>query len=243
MKNVITIDGPSGSGKGTISKLLARKLGYSYLDTGALYRAVAWKAREEKIRTDDEEALERLLDDIRISFEGERIFVDGSDVSAEIRTAEIGELSSQVSAKPVVRTGLFSIQREMGLTGNVVIEGRDTGTAIFPEAEHKFYLDAGIEERARRRYEELKNRTQNTEHRTQNNDKELKNRAQNTEHRTQTDSKQLTIETVMEDLVKRDTRDASRESSPLMKTDDMIYIDSTSLSIDEVVATIMEHLK
>lgn len=225
MKNVITIDGPSGSGKGTISRLLARKLGYNYLDTGALYRAVAWKVREEKTDPDNENALGRILENIKIYFKGDRIFVDSTDVSADIRTAEIGELSSQVSAKPAVRAALFSLQREMGLQGKVVIEGRDTGTAIFPEAENKFYLDAGIEERARRRYEELKNIVQNTE------------------HGTQTGNKKLTIETVMEDIRKRDARDSSRESSPLMKTDDMIYIDSTHLSIEEVVSKILEHVK
>lgn len=214
MKNVITIDGPSGSGKGTISKLLARQLGYSYLDTGALYRAVAWKVREERTGPDDEDALKRILEDIRINFEGDRIFVDGVDVSSAIRTAEIGELSSRVSAKPVVRAGLFSIQREMGLKGNVVIEGRDTGTAIFPEAENKFYLDAGIEERARRRYQDLKGK-----------------------------DPELTLKKTIDDIKKRDSRDSSRESSPLMKTDDMIYIDSTHLSIEEVVAKILEHLR
>jgi len=225
MKNIITIDGPSGSGKGTISRFLAHKLGYHYLDTGALYRAVAWKVREDNTDPDNEEDLKKILENIKIYFNGDRIFVDGTDVSADIRTAEIGELSSQVSAKPVVRAGLFSIQRAMGIKGNVVIEGRDTGTAIFPEAENKFYLDAGIEERARRRYEELKDR------------------AQHAAPGTQTGNNKLTLETVMEDIIKRDTRDSSRESSPLMKTDDMIYIDSTNLNIQEVVAKILDHLK
>ncbi|HBH60375.1 MAG TPA: (d)CMP kinase [Nitrospiraceae bacterium] len=214
MKNVITIDGPSGSGKGTISKLLAGKLGYNYLDTGALYRAVAWKVREEKTDPDNEEALKRIMEDIKITINGDRIFVDRTDVSADIRTAEIGELSSRVSAKPVVRAGLFSLQREMGLKGNVVIEGRDTGTAIFPEAENKFYLDASLEERARRRYREL----------------------------TLLDP-EASISQTIEDIRNRDARDSSRESSPLKKADDMIYIDSTHLRIDEVVAKILDHLK
>lgn len=214
MKNVITIDGPSGSGKGTISRLLARKLGYNYLDTGALYRAVAWKVREEKTDPENKEALKRILENIKIYFNGDRIIVNGTDVSSDIRTAEIGELSSQVSAIPAVRAALFSLQREMGLQGKVVIEGRDTGTAIFPEAENKFYLDAGIEERARRRYEELKGK-----------------------------DTEATLEKTIEDIRKRDARDSSRESSPLMKTDDMIYIDSTRLSIEEVVVKILDHLK
>ncbi|RJQ51785.1 MAG: (d)CMP kinase [Nitrospiraceae bacterium] len=214
MKTVITIDGPSGAGKGTIARLLAKKLGYRYLDTGALYRAVAWKAGQEKISLDNEDALKKLLNDIAIGFNGDKITVNDIDVSREIRTAEIGELSSQVSAMPVVRKGLFAIQRNMCLQGKVVIEGRDTGTAIFPESANKFYLDAGIEERARRRYEELK----------------LKDSG-------------ITLEATIEDIKKRDTRDSTRENSPLTRTDDMIYIDSTNMGIDEVVEKILEHLK
>lgn len=214
MKNVITIDGPSGSGKGTVSRIIADRLGYSYLDTGALYRAVAWKVRQNGIDSDDEGALKTILEETSIAFTDNRITVDGRDVSREIRTAEIGELSSRVSARPSVRKGLFALQREMCLKGNVVIEGRDTGTAIFPESENKFYLDAGIEERARRRYEELKAR-----------------------------DPEMTIEKTIEDIRKRDTRDASRESSPLRKTDDMTYIDSTDLTVEEVVEKIISCIK
>ncbi len=214
MKQAITIDGPSGSGKGTISKLLANKLGYSYLDTGALYRAVAWKAREEKISMDDDKALEELTGKINIEFKNGKIFADGIDISSEIRTAEIGELSSQVSARPVVRAGLFSIQRDICLKGKVVIEGRDAGTTIFPESENKFFLDASVEERARRRYEELK----------------LKDPC-------------ITLKTTIEDIKKRDLRDSSRETSPLQKSDDMIHIDSTNMTIEEVVNEITRRLK
>jgi cytidylate kinase len=214
MKDVITVDGPSGSGKGTISRLLAKRLGYSYLDTGALYRAVAWKVKLDDAAPDDEAALKKVLDEIDISFRDEEVFVNGTDVSAAIRTAEIGEMSSKVSAIPMVREGLFSLQRDMGLKGKVVIEGRDTGIAIFPESENKFYLDAGIEERARRRFEELK----------------LKDPG-------------ITIEQTIDDIKKRDHRDSTRESSPLMRTDDMVYIDSTSLNIDEVVEEILKRLK
>jgi cytidylate kinase len=214
MKDVITIDGPSGSGKGTVSRLLARRLGYSYLDTGALYRAVAWKVKDNGADPGDEGALKKILDEIEISFKGDKVFVNGTDVTAAIRTAEIGEMSSKVSAIPMVRQGLFSIQREMGLKGRIVIEGRDTGTAIFPESENKFYLDASIEERARRRFEELK----------------LKD-------------PDITLDQTIEDIKRRDHRDSTRESSPLMKTEDMLYIDSTDLSIEEVVEKIAGLLK
>lgn len=214
MKDVITIDGPSGAGKGTISRKLAKKLGYQYLDTGALYRAVAWKAREENAAVDDDDALKAITETIKISFKDDKIFADGTDISSEIRTGEIGDLSSRVSARPVVRTGLFSIQRDICLQGKVVIEGRDTGTTIFPESENKFYLDAGVEERARRRFEELK----------------LKD-------------PEATMENTIAEIKQRDVRDSTRETSPLRKTGDMIYIDSTEMSIDEVVDTIINKLK
>jgi len=214
MKSVITIDGPSGAGKGTVARILAKRLGYGDLDTGALYRTVAWKAREMKIDPEDESALAKMLKDVTISFSGDRISVDGMDVSSEIRTAEIGELSSQISAMPVVRQGLFEIQRDMCLKGKVVIEGRDTGTTIFPESENKFYLDASVEERARRRYEELK----------------LKDPV-------------ITLEATIEDIKKRDTRDSTRKTSPLTRTGDMIYVDSTGLGIGEVVEKVIDNLK
>jgi cytidylate kinase len=213
MKNVITIDGPSGSGKGTVSKILAKRLGYKYLDTGALYRAVAWKVREENMDPDDKDSLIQLLKNITIELSGDRIFVDGIDVTSVIRTAEIGELSSRVSAQPVVRDSLYFLQRELGMQGSVVIEGRDMGTVIFPESENKFYLDASIEERARRRFEELKDK-----------------------------DPEASLTRTIQDIRRRDTRDSSRESSPLVISDDMIYIDSTDLSIDEVVARILEKL-
>ena len=214
MNDVITIDGPSSAGKGTVAKILAKRLGFRYLDTGALYRAVAWKAREENISMDDDESLKLLLQRIKISFDGDKIFVDGRDISSEIRTAEIGELSSQVSAREVVRKGLYEIQRNICLEGKVVIEGRDTGTCIFPEARNKFFLDASLEERARRRFEELKHK-----------------------------HPELTLEETMVDLKKRDERDSSRAHAPLKRTEDMIYIDSTNMSIEEVVDTIIKNLK
>jgi cytidylate kinase len=214
LKNVITIDGPSGAGKGTVAKALARELSYKYLDTGALYRAIAWKARKEKISLDNISSVKIMMENTNIKIANDRIMVDDVDVTSDIRTNEIGELSSKISALPVVRKGLFNIQKEICLQGNVVIEGRDTGTTIFPEAENKFFLDASLEERARRRYEELKKQ-----------------------------SPDITVESTMEDIRKRDMRDSSRKNSPLKKTDDMIQIDSTNMSIKKVVLTIIENLK
>jgi len=213
MKDVITIDGPSAAGKGTVSKILARRLGYKYLDTGALYRAVAWKVKKTGVDPADEAAVAGMLKDINITFSNDRVLVDGTDVTPEIRTAEIGELSSRVSAMPAVREKLLALQRQICRQGRVVIEGRDTGTVVFPEAGNKFFLDAAIEERARRRYEELKSSEPG-----------------------------ITMEKTIEDIRKRDLRDSSRKVSPLKKTPDMVYIDSTGLTIEEVVERIMDRL-
>jgi cytidylate kinase len=213
VNQVITIDGPSGAGKGTVAKMLAQRLGYEYLDTGALYRAVAWKVRKDGINMNDSKALKALLQDLRIDFRDSKVMVNGIDVSSKIRTAEIGEMSSQVSAIPVVREALFDLQRQICLRGKVVIEGRDTGTTIFPEAGHKFFLDADVAERARRRFRDLM----------------------------ETGS-DVTLESTIEDIKKRDRRDSTRTHSPLRRTDDMIYIDSTNMTIDEVVEKMLEYV-
>ncbi len=214
MRELITIDGPSGAGKSTIARLLARRLGYNYLDTGALYRAIAWKVKKEGISPDDESTLNKMLSNTSITVDGEGIIVDGIDVSSEIRTREMGELSSRVSAIPLVREYLLSIQREVGLKGRVVVEGRDTGTVIFPEAENKFFLDASLKERAKRRYKELVIRNPH-----------------------------ITMEEIIKDLEKRDRRDSTRDVAPLKRTEDMVYIDTTDLSIDDVISAIIRNLR
>lgn len=214
MKDIITIDGPSGTGKSTVSKLLAQRLGYKYLDTGALYRAVAWKIKEENGDLEDEKTVGDIIENIHLTFHDGRIMINGTDVTSKIRTPEIGELSSQVSALPVVRDFLYTIQKEIGLKGKIVMEGRDIGSTIFPEAENKFFLDASAEERGRRRFKELKQ-----------------------------SNPAINLETTIEDIKKRDKRDATRDASPLKKTKDMHYIDTTNLALEEVVTKIMEALK
>jgi cytidylate kinase len=207
IKDVITIDGPSGAGKSTVSRILAERLGYRYLDTGALYRAVAWKVRDENAVPEDGEKLRTILNTTDIAFEGSRILVNGTDVTAQIREPEISELSSRVSALPLVREHLFAMQRKL------VIEGRDIGTAIFPDAENKFFLDASIQERARRRYEEFREKVQAVD-----------------------------LNDTMKDLNKRDNRDSNRQNAPLKRAGDMVYIDTSNLSLEEVVSRIMEAL-
>jgi len=214
MNDVITIDGPSGAGKSTVSKLLAKRLGYKYLDTGALYRAVAWKVKKEDANLDDEKNLVSLLEKINITFSGDKVMVNGTDVTSQIREQTIGELSSRVSAKPIVREHLFEIQRQLGLEGKIVIEGRDIGSAVFPEALNKFFLDASLSERGKRRHKEL-----------------IKKESS------------ITMESTVDGIKKRDYRDSTRKNSPLKKTKGMVYIDTSNLTAEEVVKKILKALK
>ena len=206
----IAIDGPSGAGKSTVAKALAKKLGYTYIDTGAMYRAVALKAREKGIRTDEETSLNTLASSLRISFLSDpsdtRVFCDGEDVTEAIRSPEMGVLASDISKKRGVREALVQKQRKMGEGGGAVMEGRDIGTVVFPHAQVKFYLDALPEERARRRFRELT-------------EKGLK----------------VGFQEILQEVVTRDQNDMSRDVSPLRKADDAVLIDSTHRSVDEVV--------
>ena len=207
---IIAIDGPVGAGKSVAARELARALGYSYLNTGAMYRAVAIAAREAGIDPDDpnvEQRLASVLKGIKIKFDGEKILLNGRDVTAKKDDPEIGDLASRFSAIGSVRARMRELQRAAGADGGVVMEGRDIGTAIFPDAEFKFFLVADVNTRARRRFEELK-----------------KKGATVTEHE------------VLDQLIERDRRDSERELAPLRRADDAIEIDSTKLSIDAVVA-------
>ncbi len=206
---VIAIDGPVSSGKSTAARGLAHALGFVYLSTGAMYRAVAIKAREMKIDPDApdlESRMEPVLDSARIEFKGERIMLDGRDVTREIGEPAIGDLASRLSTLGVVRARMRDLQRAMGERGGVVMEGRDIGTAVFPDAEFKFFLDADVGVRAQRRYAELTAKGVNT-----------------------------TLNEVLEQLRERDIRDQGRALAPLRRADDAVLIDSTSLDAVKVV--------
>lgn len=217
-KIIVAIDGPSGAGKSTVAKLLARKLNYMYIDTGAMYRAVALQAKRDSVNINDSAALNRLCDNVKLEFipdnGGLRTILNGEDVSEAIRTPEMSMAASDISAKKEVREALLVLQRRMGESGGVVLEGRDVGTVIFPNAGAKFFLDASLEERGRRRYKELAAKGMD-----------------------------ITLEQTIEDVRKRDINDSSRDIAPLKKADDAILVDSTGLSVEEVVEKMIGIIK
>ena len=205
---IIAIDGPAASGKSTTAQLLAKKLGYLYIDTGAMYRACALKAKKMGIDINDEESIRELLDDIDIRIENHnsknRIFLDGEDVSEDIRADDISALASAISAIPAVRYKMVELQRKMGEKGGVILDGRDIGTFVFPTAEVKFFLTASPEIRAKRRWLELQQKGINKD-----------------------------FSEVLADLVKRDNNDSQRALAPLKKADDAIEIDTSNMTIEE----------
>lgn len=212
MGKVIAIDGPSGAGKSTIAKELAKRLGFKYLDTGALYRAVALALRENGIsEKDKDEDLKAVINKIEIKVKDGNIYLNGKDVSEEIRSPEIGHYSSVFSARKVVRDFLLHTQREAAQNDNLVAEGRDMTTVVFPNAWKKFFLDASIDERAKRRYLQLKELRLN-----------------------------VTEEDARKDVIERDLRDSSREIAPLKKADDAVLINSSEMSINEVLDKIIK---
>ena len=207
---IIAIDGPSGAGKGTVSSTLAESLGYRHIDTGAMYRAVGWKARADKIPLDDENAVADLAAGADIVVEDGVVSIDGHDVTRAIRTSDIDKVAAAVARLPRVREILVARQRALGEAGGVVMEGRDIGTVVFPTADVKIYLDASADERARRR-------------------------AGDTAHT----GGQAGHEAVAASIAARDKSDTTRTVSPLTCAADAVYIDTTSMPIAEVVSTAM----
>jgi cytidylate kinase len=207
---IITIDGPAGAGKSTVSKILAAKLNYIYINTGAMYRVVALESRWRNIDPDDEKGLALLCSGLEIRFSKEdgnlKVFSHGLDVTEEINTPSMSLLASKVSSRRAVRSALVELQRKMGGAGGVILEGRDAGTVIFPQAHIKFYLDANLGERAKRRHKELLSRKQEVE-----------------------------LSQVVQETEKRDFDDSHRALAPLVRAEDAVLIDSSELTVEEVV--------
>lgn len=215
-KRIITIDGPAGAGKTTVSKALSRKLGCVFVDTGALYRGVAYEIQNRQIRWEDDDELEDFLKKLDLNFmiKGDQpvLVSGGKDISAFIRTPEISMLASSSSARPQVRKALLDIQRQIGKDKDAVFEGRDMGTVVFPDADHKFYLFADLNVRAKRRFDEMDDAAGN-------------------------------IENVKKEMKTRDDNDSSRKEAPLKPAEDAVKIDSTFLNVDQVVAEMVRHIE
>lgn len=216
---IIAIDGPAGAGKSTVAKILAHKLGFLYIDTGAMYRALTLKAMETKIDIKDTPRLIEMVSQAQIDLKNNqdgslKIFLDGKDVTEEIRHPRITKSVSDIAKIKGVREVMLKLQRRMGRQIDSVLDGRDIGTIVFPDADKKFYIDAKFEERVKRRYKELKELGQD-----------------------------VTLDDIEDDLRNRDTIDSTREFAPLKKAEDAIYIDTTNMTIDEVVEKILKEIK
>lgn len=217
-KMVIAIDGPAGAGKSTIARLAAKKLDVLYIDTGAMYRALTLKAIRRAMNCQDESALTELMRKTRIELKNNhdgsiQVFLDDEDVSLAIRKPEVARYVSDVSKAAGVRKEMLGLQRQMGLKGPCVLDGRDIGTVVFPDADRKFFLDADFKERGMRRYKELKEKGED-----------------------------IALKEVEADLKNRDTIDSTRECAPLKQAEDAIYVDTTNMSIEEVVEHILKHI-
>lgn len=214
---IIAIDGPSGAGKSTLAKRLAKQLGFIYLDTGAMYRALALKVLREGIDLSDDALLAEVVIstdiDLRENAGRLEVLLDGRDVAAEIRTPEVSQMASRISASKSVRARMLELQQAVGQRGSLVAEGRDIGTVIFPEAEVKVFLDASARERARRRYQELK-----------------------------AAGREVDFDATLKEMEERDRRDSERALAPLRRADDAMVIDSSDLDADAVAAMVLARI-
>jgi CMP/dCMP kinase len=214
---IIAIDGPSGAGKSSSSRQLAEQLGYRYIDTGALYRVIGLLAWEHQTSPEDAEGLAALCRNLPLRFVSEptgvRLFLGERDITVAIRHPEVSQMASKVSAHPAVRQALLTLQRQMGQDGGVVLEGRDIGTVVFPDADLKFFLDAAPEERGHRRHRELQQQGVPT-----------------------------TLDTTLREMAERDQRDSRREHAPLRRAEDAIVVDTTTLSLQDVVQLLLQHV-
>jgi len=211
---VVAIDGPSGVGKSTVSRMLAGELGFTYIDTGAIYRAVALKASDRGIDPDDDEGVKSFCAKMCLEMSDSTIVVDGEDLTSRIRHPSTGPIASRYSAGRGVREALLRLQRDMGERGSVVMEGRDIGTVVFPAAQVKFYLDASSDVRAQRRWSELKEKGVEVE-----------------------------FETVKNEIEGRDRRDSTRAHAPLKKADDAVYVDTGARERDAVFRLLLEKVR
>lgn len=209
----IAIDGPAGSGKSTISKIIAKRLDINYLDTGAMYRMCTLKALNEDVDLNNELAVIESIKDIDIKIKKNRFYLDGKDVSDEIRLERVSKNVSKVAAIKYVREKMVMIQQEIASKTDVIMDGRDIGTHVLPNSNNKFYLNATVEERAKRRYEELKEKGES-----------------------------VNFEEIKKSIIKRDAYDMNRDHAPLMKADDALEVDTTSRTIEEVVNYIIERI-
>jgi len=214
---IIAIDGPAGSGKSTVARIVAEKLNFRYIDTGSMYRSVAWKSLQKKTVLKNEAAVADIASKIKIELipdeDGQLVFVDGKNITDQLKVEEISRGAAIVAAQPLIREIMTNKQRKLGAHGKVVMDGRDIGTVVFPQADKKFFLDADSKERGRRRFAEL----------------EEKNQTKNTD-----------LSTIIKQIVQRDYEDRNRKIAPLKQAKDAMLIDTTHLSIDQVVEEIIK---
>ena len=214
---IIAIDGPAGSGKSTVAKIVAEKLNFRYIDTGSMYRSVAWKSLQKNTALRDEDAVSNIASKVKIELvpgkDGQLVFVDGKNITDQLKVEEISRGAAIVAAQPMIREIMTTKQRKLGKQGKVVMDGRDIGMVVFPQADKKFFLDADPKERGRRRFIELKEKDQ----------------VKNTD-----------LSTIIAQIVQRDHEDRSRKIAPLKQAKDAMLIDTTHLSVDQVAEEIIK---